>query len=159
MPFFRQTDAQKFTPTKIKFFDLYKHSTGTEQPSGSVQEAARQALAKAGFDELTTNKIIFENQAVSVDTMQRVASQLNQSQIYGFYHDPKTSVKNYLRKQMVKNMSLARIGKEHMLEQRADALEALRNKANLGKINADGKTTTSKLSNAPKPTPRYRLPY
>ena len=159
MPLLRQTNAQKYTPKKIKFFDLYKHTTGSGQPSGSVQEAARQALAKAGFDQAATNKIIFENQPMPVDVMQKVAVQLNQNQVYGFYHDPKASVKNYLRKQMVKNMSLARIGKEHMLEQRADALEALRNKANLGKINADGKTTTSKLSNAPKPTPRYRLPY
>lgn len=155
MPLFQQSSAQKYTPKQIKFFDLYKHNTGSKSPSGSVQQAAREALAKSGLDDTTINKIVFENQPMPVSVMQKVASQLNQGQIFGFYSDPKTQVKNYLRKQMVKNMSVARIRKEHMLEQRADAMEALKNRSNLGQIDSGIKGT----GNTPKPAPRYRLPY
>jgi len=160
MPLFRESNAQKYTPKQIKFFDLYKHSTGSQQPSGTVQQAAREALAKAGLDETAINKIVFENQPMPVETMKKVASQLNQAQVFGFYHDPQAQVKNYLRKQMVKNMSIARIRKEHMLEQRSDALEALRDTSKLGKISADNKSGLNRpVGGAAKPSPRYRLPF
>lgn len=159
MPLFQESNVQKYTPKKIKFFDLYKHSTGSKSPSGTVQEAARQALTKAGLDSDTINKIVFENQEVPVSVMQNVASKLNQSQVFGFYHDPQTNIKNYLRKQMVKNMNVSRIRKEHMLEQRADTLHALQHKEELGKMGTDTRTGMNRPGNAPRPTPHYRLPY
>ena len=157
MSLFRQSNIEKFTPKKIKFFDLYKQSTGSNQPSGTVQEAARAALAKAGLDEVSINKIIFENQPTPVSVMQNIASQLNQGQVFGFSSDPKTQVKNYLRKQMVKNMSVARIRTEHMLEQRPDSLAALKNRDRLGQIETDNKTNAAGKTS--KPAPRYRLPF
>jgi len=159
MSFLRQTNVEKYTPKKIKFFDLYKHSTGSGEPSDTVQAAAHQALTKAGFDDTTINKVIYENQAVPVDIMQKVAHQLNQSQVYGFYHDPKSNINNYLRKQMVKNMSIARVRKEQMLEQRSDIFKSIKNRTELGRIDTSANAGASKAGTIPKPAPRYHLPF
>ena len=118
MPLFAQSMAQKFTPKEIKFSDIYKFGAKAKNLSGSVVTGAFETLKQNGFDESEINHIIRDDNHIPVLKMKKVVEILNRNNIYGFTQDPKILVQNYLTRERVKAQSIARIRKEHMLEQR-----------------------------------------
>lgn len=116
MPLFAPSQAQKFTPKEIKFSQLYKTGTGGGKPGYSVMSRAKEALAKAGYDEKKISQMITGDAKISVSQMKEVASLMNKSGIYGFQKSPSYLVQQFLTKERVKAQNIARIRREHIAE-------------------------------------------
>lgn len=117
MPLFKPSQAERFTPTEIKFSKLYKTNVKSGRRVGeSVLWQTKQALKTAGYDDSSISKIITEDKPVSVSQMKEIATILNKAKVYGFEKSPEFAVKEYLNKERVKAQSIARIRREHILE-------------------------------------------
>ena len=116
MPLFAPSQAQKFTPKAIKFSQLYKTGTGGGKPGYSVMSRAKEALAKAGYDEKKISQMITGDAKVSVSQMKEVASLMNKAGVYGFQKSPSYLVQQFLTKERVKAQNIARIRREHIAE-------------------------------------------
>jgi hypothetical protein len=87
----------------------------------TVKAAAMQALQKAGYTSNEINKIISKSEPVPVAKLKQIAGHLKTGNVYGFTNkNPEIMVKQYLNRERLKHQSIARIRKEHMLEERAE---------------------------------------
>lgn len=117
MPFFKQSNIEKYTPKTLTFSQLYAHNVkGPRKVGASVIDQAKNALLKAGVNENEVQKIISHDQPISVSRMKEVAAVLNRSQIYGFEKNQDFRIKDLLNKERIKAQSIAGIMKEHLLE-------------------------------------------
>jgi hypothetical protein len=121
LPFTGKSNIVKFTPTKAKVSSLYKSVTKNSTMSASVKASAIKALQNAGYDSVKISKIMNKDEALPVAKLKQVARDLKAGKVYGFAtKNPDIAVKQYLNKERLKSQSIARIRKEHMLEERAD---------------------------------------
>lgn len=118
------TSTQRFAPKNIKFSNLYKFGTKGQSLSGSVLNQAKDALAKAGYDQDKITKIITKDTAVTSKQMAEIASHLNKSGVYGFHQSSKNLIQGYMNKERVKAQSIAMIRKEHIMEARQEDINA-----------------------------------
>ena len=116
MPLFAKSQAQKFTPTAIKFSQLYKTGTQGGKPGTSVLSQAKEALSKAGYDDKKVSQIVTGDQKISTSEMKKVATIMNRARVYGFQSSPEYLVKKFLTKERVKGQNIARIRREQIME-------------------------------------------
>lgn len=105
-----------FEPRTVRLADIYKQTAKKSDLPPSVKAQMARALERSGFDSKRLDKIIHDNEAMSITEARRVASSLNAAGVQGFSASAKKVIDFVVRQQAVKTRNLDRVRQERMLE-------------------------------------------